>query len=95
MVDCNFSPSKQDVKCLYSFFQSPMMFSSLPEDVCMTMKFPSNAAICHISANTYPQLPLPSVVSVTTNQQFALNRWNSSYAGIKEIISFLFALFSA
>ncbi|XP_052124935.1 neurobeachin isoform X3 [Frankliniella occidentalis] len=59
---------------------SPMMFSSVPEDVCMTMKFPSNAAICHISANTYPQLPLPSVVSVTTNQQFALNRWNSSYA---------------
>lgn len=57
------------------------MFSSVPEDVCMTMKFPSNAAICHISANTYPQLPLPSVVSVTTNQQFALNRWNSSYAG--------------
>lgn len=66
----------------FSMFQSPMMFATAPEDVCMTMKFPSNAAICHISANTYPQLPLPSVVSVTTNQQFALNRWNTSYAGM-------------
>ncbi|XP_075235222.1 A kinase anchor protein rugose [Lycorma delicatula] len=59
---------------------SPMMFSSVPEDVCMTMKFPSNSPICHISANTYPQLPMPSVVTVTTNQQFAINRWNTNYA---------------
>ncbi|PSN35689.1 Neurobeachin [Blattella germanica] len=59
---------------------SPMMFSSVPEDVCMTMKFLSNSPVCHISANTYPQLPLPSVVTVTTSQQFAVNRWNSSYA---------------
>lgn len=59
---------------------SPMMFSSIPDDVCMTMKFPSNSPICHISANTYPQLPLPSVVTVTSNQQFAVNRWNSNYA---------------
>ncbi|RZF43720.1 hypothetical protein LSTR_LSTR004233 [Laodelphax striatellus] len=59
---------------------SPMMFSSVPEDICMNMKFPSNSPICHISANTYPQLPLPSVVTVTSNQQFAVNRWNSNYA---------------
>ncbi|XP_012285868.1 neurobeachin isoform X4 [Orussus abietinus] len=59
---------------------SPMMFSSIPDDVCMTIKFPSNSPICHISANTYPQLPLPSVVTVTTGQQFAVNRWNTSYA---------------
>ncbi|XP_018398610.1 PREDICTED: neurobeachin [Cyphomyrmex costatus] len=59
---------------------SPMMFSSIPEDVCMTIKFPSNSPICHISANTYPQLPLPSVVTVTTGQQFAVNRWNTNYA---------------
>lgn len=64
-------------------FQSPMMFSSVPEDVCMTMKFLSNSPVCHISANTYPQLPLPSVVTVTTSQQFAVNRWNSSYAGME------------
>nr|XP_012140799.1 PREDICTED: neurobeachin isoform X6 [Megachile rotundata] len=59
---------------------SPMMFSSIPDDVCMTIKFPSNSPICHISANTYPQLPLPSVVTVTTGQQFAVNRWNTNYA---------------
>ncbi|XP_044012943.1 neurobeachin isoform X5 [Aphidius gifuensis] len=59
---------------------SPMMFSSIPDDVCMTIKFPSNSPICHISANTYPQLPLPSVVTVTTGQQFAVNRWNINYA---------------
>ncbi|CAH1393721.1 unnamed protein product [Nezara viridula] len=58
---------------------SPMMFTAVPDDICMTMKFPSNSAICHISANTYPQLPLPSVVTVTANHQFAVNRWNSSY----------------
>ncbi|XP_059484361.1 neurobeachin isoform X4 [Neocloeon triangulifer] len=59
---------------------SPMMFSSIPDDVCMSMKFLSNSPICHISANTYPQLPLPSVVTVTANQHFAVNRWNPSYA---------------
>ncbi|XP_076665193.1 A kinase anchor protein rugose isoform X15 [Andrena cerasifolii] len=59
---------------------SPMMFSSIPDDVCMAIKFPSNSPICHISANTYPQLPLPSVVTVTTGQQFAVNRWNTNYA---------------
>lgn len=71
----------QLIQNLYPF-QSPMMFSSVPEDVCMTMKFLSNSPVCHISANTYPQLPLPSVVTVTTSQQFAVNRWNSSYAGM-------------
>lgn len=57
------------------------MFSSVTEDVCMSMKFLSNAAVVHLSANTYPQLPLPSVVSVHANLQFALNRWNPAYAG--------------
>ncbi|XP_059351407.1 neurobeachin-like isoform X3 [Daphnia carinata] len=60
---------------------SPLMFSSVTEDVCMSMKFLSNAAVVHLSANTYPQLPLPSVVSVHANLQFALNRWNPAYAG--------------
>ncbi len=58
------------------------MFSSVMEDVCMSMKFLSNAAVVHLSANTYPQLPLPSIVSVHANLQFALNRWNPAYAGI-------------
>jgi len=57
------------------------MFSAVTEDICMSMKFLSNAAVVHLSANTYPQLPLPSVVSVHANLQFALNRWNPAYAG--------------
>ena len=58
-----------------------MMFTSVPDDVCMSIKFPSNSPICHISANTYSQLPMPSVVTVTANQQFAINKWNSNYTG--------------
>lgn len=65
----------------FSDQQSPMMFTSVPDDVCMSIKFPSNSPICHISANTYSQLPMPSVVTVTANQQFAVNRWNSNYTG--------------
>ncbi|XP_064482280.1 neurobeachin-like isoform X2 [Ornithodoros turicata] len=59
---------------------SPMMFSPVTEELCMIIKFLSNSPICHISANTYPQLPLPSVITVTCNQNFAVNRWNSSYS---------------
>ncbi len=49
---------------LFNFFSSamhlsPMMFNSSPEDVCMVMKFLSNSPIVHITANTFPQLPLP------------------------------------
>lgn len=60
---------------------SPMMFSAMPDDVCMSMKFHLNSPIIHISANTYPQLPLPSVVTVTAGHQFAINRWNCNYTG--------------
>ncbi|GLV35236.1 rugose [Carabus blaptoides fortunei] len=74
---------------------SPMMFSSVPDDVCMTMKFLSNSPICHISANTYPQLPLPSVVTVTAHQQFALNRWNTGYAASVQSPSYADAPHSA
>lgn len=60
---------------------SPMMFSPITEEVCMIMKFLSNSPVCHISANTYPQLPLPSVVTVSCNQNFAVNRWNPCFSG--------------
>ena len=86
---------------------SPMMFSPVPDDVCMIMKFLSNSPICHITANTIPQvkcypksytyfvspilsilqlfsilqLPMPSVVTVTANQHFAVNKWNTNYSG--------------
>ncbi|XP_065556860.1 neurobeachin-like isoform X3 [Artemia franciscana] len=60
---------------------SPMMFSAQPEDLCMTMKFLTNSPIIHIAANTYPQLPLPSVLTITSNFQFAVNRWNPGNSG--------------
>merc|ERR1719187_1011310 len=59
---------------------SPLMFSGVCEDVCMVMKFVSNSPVCHISANTYPQLPLPSVVTITNSHHFAVNRWNTNYS---------------
>ncbi|XP_017129763.1 neurobeachin isoform X10 [Drosophila elegans] len=58
---------------------SPMMFSAMPEDLCQMLKFYQNSPVIHISANTYPQLSLPSVVTVTAGHQFAVNRWNCSY----------------
>ncbi|XP_067642068.1 neurobeachin isoform X11 [Eurosta solidaginis] len=58
---------------------SPMMFSAMPDDLCMSLKFYQNSPIIHISANTYPQLSLPSVVTVTAGHQFAVNRWNCNY----------------
>lgn len=58
---------------------SPMMFNTIPDDVCMSLKFHLNSPIIHISANTFPQLPFPSVVTVTAGNQFAVNRWNCNY----------------
>ena len=60
---------------------SPMMFTPMPDDVCMIMKFLSNSPICHMTANSFPQLPNPSVVTITANQHFAVNRWNTNYSG--------------
>ena len=61
---------------------SPMMFTPMPDDVCMIMKFLSNSPICHMTANSFPQLPNPSVVTITANQHFAVNRWNTNYSGM-------------
>ncbi len=60
---------------------SPMMFSVQTDDLCMIMKFLSNSAVCHVTANTFPQLNTPSVVTIAANRHFAVNRWNSNYAG--------------
>lgn len=62
---------------IYLFF-----FFSISDDVCMIMKFLSNSPICHMTANTFPQLPNPSVVTLTANQHFAVNRWNTNYSGM-------------
>ncbi|XP_028967428.1 neurobeachin [Galendromus occidentalis] len=58
---------------------SPLMFSPVADEVCMVIKFLSNSPIVHISANTYPQLPTPSVVTVAANHNFAVNRWNPNF----------------
>ncbi|KAI6219615.1 hypothetical protein M3Y99_01645100 [Aphelenchoides fujianensis] len=58
---------------------TPMMFQTFNDDLCMLMKFISNSAVVHISANTYPQLQNPTVISISQNLVFALNRWNYNY----------------
>lgn len=58
---------------------SPMMFNTIPDDLCMSLKFHQNSPIIHISANTFPQLPNPSVVTVTAANQFAINKWNCNF----------------
>ncbi|VDO42141.1 unnamed protein product [Onchocerca flexuosa] len=60
---------------------SPMMFQSCRDDLCMLMKFISNSSVVHISANTFAQLTHPTVISITNNLIFALNRWNTNYTG--------------
>jgi neurobeachin len=68
---------------------SPMMFNSVPDDVCMSLKYHLNSPIIHISANTYPQLALPSVVTITAGHQFAVNRWNCNYTANVQSPSFV------
>ncbi|XP_052226575.1 neurobeachin-like isoform X2 [Dreissena polymorpha] len=59
--------------------KSPMMFTSVQDDVCMIMKFLSNSPVCHVSANTHPAVPSPAVTTITCNHNFAINKWNSNY----------------
>lgn len=59
---------------------SPMMFTTIPEDVCMIMKFLSNSPVTHIGANTHPAVPIPAVITVTCNYNFAVNKWNHAAA---------------
>jgi hypothetical protein len=58
-----------------------MMFQPVGDDLAMVMKFISNSPVVHLSANTYQQLAQPSVVSITANLCYALNRWNNAYTG--------------
>ena len=52
--------------------QIPMTAKS---DLCMILKFATNSALCHVSANTLPSSPLPAAVTVLANKTFAINRW--------------------
>ncbi|XP_045489348.1 neurobeachin isoform X6 [Pieris rapae] len=54
---------------------APLMFSAPPDDVCLRLKLPSNAAVVHVSANTYPQLAAPAALTVSAARAFAAHRW--------------------
>ncbi|KAL3880046.1 hypothetical protein ACJMK2_032318, partial [Sinanodonta woodiana] len=58
---------------------TPMMFTSVQDDVCMIMKFLSNSPVTHVAANTHPAVPNPSITTITCNHNFAVNKWNHSY----------------
>lgn len=45
------------------------MFAAAPDDVCVRLKLPSNAAVVHVSANTYPQLAMPAAVTVSDTKR--------------------------
>ncbi|XP_060806416.1 neurobeachin isoform X1 [Amyelois transitella] len=55
---------------------APLMFAAAPDDVCLRLKLPSNAAVVHVSANTYPQLAMPACVTVSAARAFAAHRWS-------------------
>ena len=69
--------------------QSPMMFTTVPDDVCMIMKFLSNSPVTHISANTHPAVPVPAVITITCNHNFAVNRWNHNAGMATALLPFL------
>ncbi|CAD5116250.1 DgyrCDS5159 [Dimorphilus gyrociliatus] len=56
---------------------SPLMFTSVVDDVCMIMKFLSNSPVVHISANTHPAVPSPAVTTITASHNFAVNKWHN------------------
>lgn len=58
---------------------TPMMFSTVQDDVCMIMKFLSNSPVCHVAANTHPAVPVPAVTTISCNHNFAINKWNNNY----------------
>ncbi|CAF0718488.1 unnamed protein product [Brachionus calyciflorus] len=69
---------------------SPMMFTQHNEDVCMIMKFLSNAPIIFVSANTtLPSYITPVmhsthfqqvIVTISSKHEFSLNKYNPSAA---------------
>ncbi|XP_064200686.1 lipopolysaccharide-responsive and beige-like anchor protein isoform X22 [Anguilla rostrata] len=56
---------------------TPLMFTEqMQQDVIMVLKFPSNSPVAHVAANTQPGLSAPSIITVTANRLFAVNRWH-------------------
>ncbi|XP_033742933.1 neurobeachin-like isoform X3 [Pecten maximus] len=59
--------------------KTPMMFSTVQDDVCMIMKFLSNSPVTYVAANTHPAVPVPAVTTISCSHNFAINKWNPSY----------------
>ncbi|KAJ8262151.1 hypothetical protein GJAV_G00163030 [Gymnothorax javanicus] len=56
---------------------TPLMFTEqMQQDVIMVLKFPSNSPVAHVAANTQPGLSTPSIITVTANRLFAVNKWH-------------------
>ncbi|XP_043919368.1 lipopolysaccharide-responsive and beige-like anchor protein [Protopterus annectens] len=71
-------PPRSSAMQVYLLLQTPLMFTEqAQQDVIMVLKFPSNSPVTHIAANTQPGLAVPSIITVTANRLFAVNKWHS------------------
>ena len=70
------------------------MFTPVTSEACMSLKFWSNSPVIHISANVFPQQPMPSVVTVLMNKQFAVNPWNNNPVPSKNPSTLVFTFFT-
>ncbi|XP_054153239.1 neurobeachin-like isoform X2 [Oppia nitens] len=58
---------------------SPLMFSPVMDEVCMSVKFPFNAAVTHVaSCSTHSTQPntASQIVTINSHQQYYLHKWN-------------------
>ncbi|CAG2161448.1 unnamed protein product [Oppiella nova] len=59
---------------------SPLMFSPVMDEVCMSVKFPFNAAVTHIAScaahNAQPNTA-SQIVTINSHQQYYLHKWNT------------------
>ncbi|CAG2101375.1 unnamed protein product [Medioppia subpectinata] len=59
---------------------SPLMFSPVMDEVCMSVKFPFNAAVTHIAScsahNGQPNIA-SQIVTINSHQQYYLHKWNT------------------
>lgn len=61
-----------------SLLIAPISFIPAPDEIFYILKFHLTSSILHISTNTYPQLMAPSLVTISSNFYFALNKWNGT-----------------
>lgn len=61
-----------------SLMISPISFVAVPDEIVFILKFHHTSPILHISSNTYPQLMIPSIITISSNYYFAVNKWNNN-----------------